>query len=175
MQKFAAKDIDPARVKKNVSALEAFANFKYDGQSGGFKNLAKDLMKAVPAIEASIMGSEKFKWMSENIKIKGLASPDIKFEQAAINISKIREALGMETAGPTPLPETQPVEFLKDSGGSPTWHNKLQESIDELTAAIAAGALQSNTSIDARRGGDQIALTDSTGDARNLFWEGGAF
>jgi len=131
LDKFASKSFDTVKIKNNVAALQEFANFKYDRRSGGFISFAKDLAMSVPAIETAIMGGKINTPGWGGTKIEGLGSPDIKYEQAVSNISKLRASLGMETAAPTP------TDNLK--GGSTT-QDKLLNSIEALTAAISASA-----------------------------------
>ena len=58
------------------------------------EDFAEDLVNAVPVIEAAIMGGTIDKFGPFNdIDFKGLASPDIDFQQAATNINMIQDAL----------------------------------------------------------------------------------
>jgi hypothetical protein len=114
--------------------LNKVGSLKFSGGSIKLEEFTKDLLKSIPVIEKAIMGGTiEGGWLpftKDDVKIKGLASGDIKFTEAAANISKIRASLGMKTTVSTP------ADTLK--GGSTT-QDKLLNSIEALTAAISAG------------------------------------
>ncbi|MGB1975988.1 MAG: hypothetical protein ACPHQD_18335, partial [Vibrio toranzoniae] len=61
--------------------------------------LAEDMLQAIPAIETAVNGGTVGEgWISSGTKIKGLASPDIKFDEAVENIKKIRVLIGADLA-----------------------------------------------------------------------------
>lgn len=68
-------------------SLEKFGNLKFDGSNVNLKKFATDLKEAVPIIEAAIMGEQP--GMIWGKGLKGLASPDIKYDEAVANIKKI--------------------------------------------------------------------------------------
>ena len=68
-------------------SLEKFSNLKFDGSNVNLKKFAQDLKDAVPIIEAAIMGEQP--GMIWGKGLKGLASPDIKYDEAVKNIQKI--------------------------------------------------------------------------------------
>ena len=138
-EKFSGKKFDANSVKKNISALEEFANFKYDGKNSGWRAFAADLVATVPVIEAAVAGSEKFKFLGRNIKFKGLASPDIDFETAKININKLKTALKVETVS------ASTDDPLGENDLKPTTTDSLMESINALTAQIALIPVGGNT------------------------------
>ena len=112
MVRFSKLDIDLIRLQNNIKALKEFNSLRFArqpiGATGGLTSFAEDLAKSVPIIEAAIMGSEEFKWLGQNLKIKGLASGDIKYEQAVKNIRMLRKALGVEVAVPPAAREVAP-------------------------------------------------------------------
>lgn len=72
----------------NISAL------KFDGSKMNMEDFAEDLVNAVPAIEAAIMGGKiDGGFFKSDVEYKGLASPDINFKEAAVNIQMIQDAL----------------------------------------------------------------------------------
>jgi len=80
-------------------ALSGLGNLKFDGSDLGLEEFAEDLMKAVPTLESAIMGGVVkggiWPWSDDDVEFKGLASSDIKYNQAIQNIAALREALGM--------------------------------------------------------------------------------
>jgi len=138
-EKFSGKKFDANSVKKNISALEEFANFKYDGKNSGWRAFAADLVATVPVIEGAVAGSEKVRFLRRNIKFKGLASPDIDFETAKININKLKTALKVQTVS------ASTDDPLGENDLKPTSTDSLMESINALTAQIALIPVGGNT------------------------------
>ena len=77
---------------KAIESLQAsllkFSNLKFDGSNVNLKKFAQDLKEAVPIIEAAIMGEQP--GMIWGKGLKGLASPDIKYDEAVANVQKIQ-------------------------------------------------------------------------------------
>jgi len=138
-EKFSGKKFDAKSVKKNISALEEFANFKYDRKKNGWRAFAADLVATVPVIEGAVAGSEKVRFLRRNIKFKGLASPDIDFETAKININKLKTALKVQTVS------ASTDDPLGENDLKPTTTDSLMESINALTAQIALIPVGGNT------------------------------
>jgi hypothetical protein len=113
-------------ISKIAEGFDRIGRLKFDGSRLNIADFTEDLLESVPNIEIAIMGGTITK--GRDRKIKGLASDDIKFEQASINMSKLRASLGMETTTAADL-----------KGGSTT-QDKLLNSIEALTAAISASA-----------------------------------
>lgn len=99
---------DADKLEKGAAALDSIsgsldklAKLKFDGARLRMKELADDLMNSVPALEIAVNGGVVGEgWITSGTQIKGLASPDIMYEEAARNIRMIREALApMEVAG----------------------------------------------------------------------------
>jgi hypothetical protein len=71
-------------------ALSGLSAIKFDGADLGLEEMAEDLMRAVPIIESAIMGGTIkggiFPWSADDVDFKGLASSDIKFDEA-MNLS----------------------------------------------------------------------------------------
>jgi hypothetical protein len=84
-------------------ALSGLSAIKFDGADLGLEEMAEDLMRAVPIIESAIMGGTIkggiFPWSADDVDFKGLASSDIKFDEAMLNIEGLRDALGVSSAG----------------------------------------------------------------------------
>jgi len=141
LETFAKKDIDPVKVKKNVQALQEFAKLGSLGTTRmSISRFTGDLMKSIPALEVAIMGGTVGKgWFSSGSKLKGLASPEIKFTEASKNVATLRASLGMETTMPGAPPA---VEAASDgaSTGDSLWNEKLTKSIDALTVAMLGAA-----------------------------------
>ena len=81
-------------IDKVGDALNKISGLKFDGSNINMTDFANDLMRAIPAIETAIMGGvvgEGF--FSSGTTIKGLASPDIKFEQATKRIKELQMAI----------------------------------------------------------------------------------
>lgn len=153
-EKFSGKKFDANSVKKNISALEEFANFKYDRKNNGWRAFAADLVATVPVIEGAVAGSEKVRFLRRNIKFKGLASPDIDFETAKININKLKTALKVETVS------ASTDDPLGENDLKPTTTDSLMESINALTAQIAlipVGGNTVNAPTNVKNEGDNVA------------------
>ncbi len=88
-----AKELDTASdaIEKLATSLSVISAMKFDGSNLNFKAFAKDLKESVPIIEAAIMGDDGGFFGS---KIEGLASSNIKYEDAVKNIKMLREAIG---------------------------------------------------------------------------------
>ena len=81
-------------IDKVGDALNKISGLKFDGSNINMTDFANDLMRAIPAIETAIMGGvvgEGF--FSSGTTIKGLASPDINFEQATKRIKELQMAI----------------------------------------------------------------------------------
>ena len=98
---------------KLAGALARMSDLKFDGSKLNFKEFAEDLAKSVPAIESAIMGGTiDGGWFKSPLVYKGLASPDIKMEEAAERINLLKRALGTFTMeGP---PRAAAEQSLKD-------------------------------------------------------------
>ena len=105
-------------------ALGKLGGLKFSGSKLGITEMAEDLLSAIPAIETAINGGTVGEgWISKGTKIKGLASGDIKFEDAATNIKLLRESLGL-TAEVQPAPITPQVnDRTSQMGASNTGAN----------------------------------------------------
>ena len=140
-----------------VKNLDSISSLKFDGSNLNIKDFAKDLMDSVPAIESAIMGGKiKGGIFSSDIKYKGLASTDIKWDEAAKNLRVIHMALNNGQPAAVPAPARAPAAV----GDNTAMTAKLMESINLLTSQIAAMPVGGN--IDARtinRGGDQHTST----------------
>lgn len=80
-------------------SLEKISKLKFEGGGMGLQELAEDMLQAIPAIETAVNGGTVGEgWISSGTKIKGLASPDIKFDEAVENIKKIRVLIGADLA-----------------------------------------------------------------------------
>ena len=87
------------RLTTAMGKLKTFADFKFNFK---LKDFADDLMSSIPLIEAAIMGGVvKAKWnpFGEDKTFLGLASPDIKFKEAADNISLLKSAFDSSPSG----------------------------------------------------------------------------
>jgi hypothetical protein len=88
------------------SALSKLSGLKFDGGDINIKDMADDLVGAVPAIEKAIMGGKAeggfFKKLfgGESIEFKGLASGEVNFEEASKNIKMLRDSLGLVAPEP---------------------------------------------------------------------------
>ena len=86
-------DKGTSAIQKLADALEKISTFKFDGGKLGLEDLANDLLKSIPAIETAINGGVVGEgWFSSGEKIKGLASGDIKFDEAARSMQLLKEA-----------------------------------------------------------------------------------
>lgn len=85
-------------IDKLAGALEKIGDLAFDGSSLDMTGFAKDLVRAVPAIESAIMGGVIDAGIfGTDIEFKGLASPEIDYNTAIANINKLKEALGMQS------------------------------------------------------------------------------
>ena len=97
-------------------ALRKFSDLNFKGSKIGMEDFAEDLIKSVPIIEKAVGGGKIGAYWStllpgtQNYEFKGLANPDIGFEQAAINITILKRAL----AG---IGDVNMGAVEKDSGG----------------------------------------------------------
>jgi len=81
-------------IDKVGDALNKISGLKFDGSNINMTDFANDLMRAIPAIETAIMGGTVGEgFFSSGTTIKGLASPDIKFEQATKRIKELQMAI----------------------------------------------------------------------------------
>ena len=86
------------------SAISGITDLKFDGGDINISKFAEDLVSAVPAIEKAIMGGKAeggfFSKIfgSEAVEFAGLASGDIKYDEAIKNITALRKALGVESS-----------------------------------------------------------------------------
>ena len=86
------------------SAIAGITDLKFDGGDINISKFAEDLVSAVPAIEKAIMGGKAeggfFSKIfgSEAVEFAGLASGDIKYDEAIKNITALRKALGVESS-----------------------------------------------------------------------------
>ena len=86
-------------------ALSGLSNLNFDGADLNITDFAEDLVGAVPAIEKAIMGGKAeggfFSKIfgSEAVEFAGLASGNIKYDEAIKNITALRKALGVESGG----------------------------------------------------------------------------
>jgi hypothetical protein len=85
-------------IDKIAGSLDKIGNLKFDGTQLGLKEFAKDLAEAIPLIEMSILGTggKDVSWWPfyGGVQLKGLASPDVGYADAAKNIAGLRIALG---------------------------------------------------------------------------------
>jgi len=84
-------------IDKISVGLEKMAGLKFDGSDIKIESFSKDLLESIPNIEAAIMGGE-IEVSGFNPKVKGLASKDIKWADAAKNIKVLKEALYMQVS-----------------------------------------------------------------------------
>ena len=135
-----AKHADPLTkgadaLTKIVSALERISALKLSGLGGlGIKELAEDLLKSMPIIEKAVMGGTVeggiFPWQDDDMTFKGLASPDIKFEEAANNITLLKKSFTNIGTESTQAESQAKTDHL--------WSKNLTRSIDELAANVTA-------------------------------------
>ena len=147
LQKFAEKMIDVPTVENNVKALHAFAQLGigYKG-SAGMQKYIQDMGKMLPQVEALVNGAPAtgVSILGKRIgseELKGLASPDIKFEEAVTNIEKLKAMINMDISASndeaggssSPSPDQQTAMAKTDM----LWAESLQKSIDGLAQTIA--------------------------------------
>jgi len=100
--------------------LERISNLKFEGDFMSLTDFADDMLKAVPAIETALMGGTVGEgWISSGTKIKGLASPDIDFDQASQNIKLIMDAMKVDSSAL----DTAQAGATAAASGSPVVNN----------------------------------------------------
>tara|TARA_R110000772_G_scaffold9171_7_gene30198 strand:- start:2121 stop:2780 length:660 start_codon:yes stop_codon:yes gene_type:complete len=104
------------RLTTAMGKLKTFADFKFEFK---LKDFADDLMSSLPGIEAAIMGGKVDGWFKDK-EFLGLASPKIKFQQAADNISLLKSAFSLDTG-------SQPTTDNAESSASNLDNTVLQE------------------------------------------------
>jgi hypothetical protein len=120
-----------------AGALSKISGLNFQGSKLGISAMAEDLLKSIPAIETAINGGTVGEgWISSGTKIKGLASGDIKFDEAAKNITLLRESLGVQTAI-TPAPSADVASAVVPPAQSPT--------INTVTTVAAPQSINSNS------------------------------
>ena len=81
------------RLTLSIDKLNAL---NFDGSKLKMKEFAVDLAESVPVIESAIMGGKLnkglFSFLSNDVEFEGLASPNIDYNTAAQNITKLRTA-----------------------------------------------------------------------------------
>ena len=102
-----ADDLDKGSkaLERINSAISGITELRFDGGDLNIKKFAEDLVSAVPLIEKAIMGGKAeggfFSKIfgSEAVEFAGLASGNIKYDEAIKNITALRKALGAEDSG----------------------------------------------------------------------------
>ena len=108
-----ADDLDKGSkaLERINSAISGITELRFDGGDLNIKKFAEDLVSAVPLIEKAIMGGKAeggfFSKIfgSEAVEFAGLASGNIKYDEAIKNITALRKALGVSPGamgGPVP-------------------------------------------------------------------------
>jgi len=143
--------------------LDKVGNLKFKGGDLGIKDFAKDLLKSVPAIETAVMGGIVGEgWIASGTKIKGLASLDINYEEAAKNIRMLRKALNAEiAAAPTSegvAPAIDAAAFNRRSadaggGGSTSINTGGNTANSKTTNFVGSGIAARRPIILSMRGG----------------------
>tara|TARA_B110000305_G_scaffold80772_1_gene90798 strand:+ start:3088 stop:4968 length:1881 start_codon:yes stop_codon:yes gene_type:complete len=87
-----------------TASISKLGSLTFDGSKLKLKDFADDLKDAVPVIEAAIMGEKGGMFFGTDIK--GLASPDVKYDEAISNLKKIISV--MPGSGPKLAAETGP-------------------------------------------------------------------
>ena len=83
-------------------ALSGLSDLKFDGSDLNITDMAEDLVKAVPVLEKAIMGGKiSGGFFGDDVEFKGLASSDIKWDDAVDNITKLRASLGVDVSSNT--------------------------------------------------------------------------
>jgi hypothetical protein len=77
-----------------TTSLEKIGELQFDGSRLRLKQMANDLKDAVPIIEAAIMGTTG--GLIFGTTIKGLASPEIDYDTAIGNITRLRQSLSAD-------------------------------------------------------------------------------
>ena len=141
-----ARDAEPLTkgadaLDKIASSLERISALKFKGGDLGIKTLAEDLLKSMPIIEKAIMGGTvKGGWWPgapDDVTFKGLASPDIKFDEAANNITLLKKSFTNIGTESTQAESQAKTDHL--------WSKNLTRSIDELAANVTAINTGGNT------------------------------
>ena len=78
------------------TAIQKLGNLSFDGSKLKLKEFAEELKEAVPIIEAAIMGEKP--GMIWGKGLKGLASPEVKYDEAVANIAKIHTMMNSSAA-----------------------------------------------------------------------------
>lgn len=79
-----------------AGALQKISLFNFAGGGVGLHQMAKDLMYAMPIIETIIKGGTLPDGIFVGTKVKGLASPEIPYDEALENMNKLRATLGAQ-------------------------------------------------------------------------------
>jgi len=87
-------------LEKIGNALQKLALFNFAGGGSGIYDMTRDLMNVLPVLEVlvnggTIPGTEGLIFRA-GTKVKGLASPDILYDEALANVNKIRAITGMQ-------------------------------------------------------------------------------
>jgi hypothetical protein len=101
-----------AAISSIGDGLDKLAKLKFDGSKLNIEEFAKDLMKSIPALEIAIMGGTVGKgWFASGTKIAGLANNKNKWEEAATNITLLKQALAKieESVGVSAPPPPTPA------------------------------------------------------------------
>jgi len=127
-----------------AGALSKISGLNFQGTKLGISEMAEDLLKSIPAIETAINGGTVGEgWISSGTQIKGLASSDIKFDEAAKNITLLRESLGL-----APVVQAAPTADVSSAVVPPA----QQPVINTVTTVAAPTTMNSssNTNISPR-------------------------
>jgi hypothetical protein len=127
-----------------AGALSKISGLNFNGSDLNIADMAEDLLKSIPAIETAINGGTVGEgWISSGTKIKGLASGDIKFDEAAKNITLLRESLGL-----APVVQAAPTADVSSAVVPPA----QQPVINTVTTVAAPTTMNSssNTNISPR-------------------------
>lgn len=101
-------------------ALEKISDLNFDGSNLNMESLAEDLLASIPVIEKAIMGGTIDNFGPFNdVEFKGLASPDIKYEEATKRIKDIQLALNPVAA--SSAPQAEQLQMSGRSGASATY------------------------------------------------------
>lgn len=146
-------------IGKVADNLGKIGNLKFDGSNINIKDFSKDLLDSVPAIEAAIMGGKiEGGIFSSDIVYKGLASAEIKWDDAAKNIRTIQAALKLDSPNIS-VPEVSSTTSVDISEATTGIFESLKSSIDDLSVAIASipvGGNQFNSSSSVTHEGDVV-------------------
>lgn len=97
-----------------TASLATLGNLRFDGSRLNISALADDLLEAVPTIEKAIMG-DNGGWFGT--EIKGLASPEINYDDAIRNITALRSALLDEQRNELNLAYSEEMTRGRTAGG----------------------------------------------------------